>query len=493
MNEENDFIKGNGIFYTGKKLAEKMISLLNINYKKEFTLIEPAVGEGHILSIIVEKFLIENTNKSEHQIASFLETNIVGFDIRDDAINKCIEKLNKIAKKYINRTIKWNIKQFNALNRDELINEFGTYDFVISNPPYVSRHNMDKNTINSLKEKSNFCSKYNFDLYYYFFEIGLDLWNKNGNVVYITPNSYIRAKSGEVMLKYLINNSLIHTIIDYEDEMLFEGAHTYSAITVLSENNKNLTMKDSSGNVISKVNYKVIANENKYKIYSHNFLSEFKEGYLDLGEITDIRNGLASLNDKVFIINENEIIRETKDYLLIRKNNQEFHIETQGLKKVIRASSIHSRKYIIFPYVPVNKNKTTYVQQTELKYYFPNIYNYLNNHLSDAYREKYGIYFGRTQGFTCYEGQKIIIPKVASLENEPFKIVNKGFVLAGLSIKLKREYVATNMNLILEYLNSDEVRKYLNVISKNYAAGYKSISSTDLKKIKIPYSLIVKI
>ncbi|NTQ76849.1 hypothetical protein HQ900_07235, partial [Enterococcus faecium] len=50
MNEENKFIKKNGIFYTDTKLAEKLVKLLKINYTEEFTLIEPAVGEGHILS-----------------------------------------------------------------------------------------------------------------------------------------------------------------------------------------------------------------------------------------------------------------------------------------------------------------------------------------------------------------------------------------------------------------------------------------------------------
>jgi len=493
VNEENDFIKGNGIFYTGKKLAKKMVSLLNINYKRDFTLIEPAVGEGHILSIIVENFFIENTDKSDKQIIEFLENNIVGFDIREDAIKKCIEKLDKISKKYIKRNIKWNIQNFNALDRDQLIEKFGTYDFVISNPPYVSRHNMDKNTIDALKDKSDFCSKYNFDLYYYFFEIGFDLWNRRGKAVYITPNSYIRAKSGEVMMKFLIDSFLINMIIDYEDEMLFEGAHTYSAVTVLSKNNKSLTIKNSSENIISKITYKLLINKNKYKIYSHDFLSEFKEGHVNLEEITEIRNGLATLQDKVFIINEHEIINETEENLLIRKNDQEFQIEIGGLRKVIRASSIHNRKHIIFPYIPKNEYETTYIKNTNIQKNFPNIYKYLSSELSDSYQEKYSIYFGRTQGFTCYDGHKIVIPKVASLENKPFKIVNTGFLLAGLSIKLKREYFGTDINQILEYLNSEEVRTYLNVISKNYAAGYKSISSTDLKKVKIPRELVVKV
>lgn len=34
------------------------------------------------------------------------------------------------------------------------------------------------------------------------------------------------------MMRYLIDNSLVETIIDYKDEMKFEGATTYTAISV---------------------------------------------------------------------------------------------------------------------------------------------------------------------------------------------------------------------------------------------------------------------
>lgn len=490
MTEEHKFIKENGIFYTDKKLAKKMVSLLGIDYKNEFTLIEPAVGEGHILTLIIEKYFIENTDTTIDRQVEFLENNIAGFDIREEAVNECIKKLNKLSEKYINRKIRWNIQKFDALNREDLIEEFGKYDYVISNPPYVSRHNMDDRTITALRENSDFCSKFNFDLYYYFFEIGFDLWNKNGKIVYITPNSYIKARSGEVMMEYLINNSLVETIIDYEDEMKFEGATTYTAITVFSTDNKILRVKNKKGKIMVKVTYTDLVEKYNYMIYSHDFLTEVQEDFVDLGEFTEIRNGLATLHDKVFVINEKEIVKETDKLLLFTKEQKEFSIEMEVLRKVLRVSNIEERKYVIFPYIPTNEAKTTYLQDTEIKKRYKKTYRYLSDKLGKKYQDKYGLYFGRTQGFTCYYDQKIVIPKVASLEESPFKIVGEGFLLSGLSIKLKNKYLGTNLNRILNYLNSDVVRDYLNITSKNYAAGYKSISSTDLKKIKIPRNFI---
>ena len=221
-------------------------------------------------------------------------------------------------------------------------------------------------------------------------------------------------------------------------------------------------------------------------IYSHDFLTEFQEEFIDLGEFAEIRNGLATLQDKVFIVNEKEITGETDNVLMFMKEKKPFSVNKEVLRKVIRVSKIEEIKYVIFPYIFANETKTAYLQDTEIEERYKETYDYLSERLDEKYQDEYGLYFGRTQGFTCYYDQKIVIPKVASLEENPFKIVGEGFLLSGLSIKLKNEYLRTDLNQILDYLNSDVVREYLTIASKNYAAGYKSISSNDLKKIKIP-------
>ncbi|EFX52971.1 hypothetical protein HMPREF9422_0943 [Streptococcus cristatus ATCC 51100] len=116
MGQQN-FLKKNGVYYTSKSLAKTMIDCLNIDYTKEFTIIEPAVGEGHIFYLIVEEFLKKNQNKCREKIKKKLENNFSAFDIREDAIKLCISRLDKLVSKYYNDlSVNWNIYIFDALD-----------------------------------------------------------------------------------------------------------------------------------------------------------------------------------------------------------------------------------------------------------------------------------------------------------------------------------------------------------------------------------------
>lgn len=484
-NNDNQFLKNNGIFYTNEFLAKKMVKLLKIDYSKNFTLLEPAVGEGHILKIVVQQFLENNISKSKFQVKKSLEQNFCAFDIREEAVEKCIENLdNLVSNYYMELNINWNIFTFNALNKQELKEKIGKFDYIISNPPYISRKNMNDEVVKKLRKVSSFCNKFNFDIYYYFFELGIELWNKKGKMVYITPNSYLKARSAEVMLHSFIDNQLLESIVDFEDLLKFEDATTYTAISVFSVNNDLIYLYKDNELLVDKIEYEALNHKQQVYIYDKEFEVSDINDYIELGEVADIKNGLATLNDKVFIIKENEVLNETATTITIRKSEKDYMIEKSGLRVVKRASEIQKTNYVIFPY---NSNN---LRIEDLKQKLPRIYNYLTNVINAEYKKKYKLYFGRTQGMRNYSNTKIIIPKVAHLDESVFKTIDCGFVLSGLSIVFNQEISQNSIKEIVNYLNSKVVLDYLSLVSKNYAAGYKSISSTDLKKIKVPKQIL---
>ena len=481
--EKQNFIKKNGIYYTNKSLAKIMIRSLDIDYTEEFTIIEPAIGEGHIFCLIVEEFLKNNQDKSRENIKKNLETRFSGFDIRDDAIKLCISRLDRLVDKYYKSlSVNWDIYVLDALDFYQKFDKQKKFDYVISNPPYLSRKNMGKDMVKKLRKNSKFCNRFNFDIYYYFFELGLSLWNKKGKISYITPNNYLRARGAETLLQTMISNKYIEKIIDYGDLLNFEDATTYTAVTVISDKNTNLEIVSSNHTKLKNFSYDELHNKEIYYLYDENFIYEGGDSVL-LGEIADIKNGLATLQDSVFIIAEQEIVGRLEDKYLIEKKSKQFLIEKSILRKGVRVSNLDKNYYVIFPYDDRNQKIISLCES------YPCIYDYLRNELSGDFQEKYGIYFGRTQGMLNYGAQKIIIPKVANLEEIPFKQIDSGFVLAGISIVFLKDLSQSSYNKILKYLNSKLVVNYLKRISKNYSSGYKNISTNDLKKIRIPVKL----
>nr|WP_025170257.1 N-6 DNA methylase [Streptococcus pneumoniae] len=319
MRSETRFLKNNGIYYTNNKLANIMIDNLEIDFDGNFTLLELAVGEGHILCLILRRLLYHKQNCDSNKIKDFLENNIYAFDMREDAIKICIDNLNQILWEYFpNLNVRWNVFQMDILEKEKLLNKKHKFDFIISNPPYISRRNLSSETAKYLKANSSFCQKYNFDLYYYFFEVALEFWNRVGNFVFITPNSYLKSRGAEKLLRALVNEKLIEKVIDFQDKLNFEGATTFTAITKLSDNNDEIVIFDSENCILKNIKYETLSRNENVFIFSEHFPT-LNEDAIQLNEIANVRNGLATLQDKVFVIKEGEIIEQNNKEILFQK------------------------------------------------------------------------------------------------------------------------------------------------------------------------------
>lgn len=92
---------------------------------------------------------------------------------------------------------------------------FNKFDYVIGNPPYVRIHNLDASLKNFLKINYNTCTGM-FDLYYGFYELGLQFLNNKGTLLYITPNSFIKNISGKNLRKLMENEINLWYFEDFE-------------------------------------------------------------------------------------------------------------------------------------------------------------------------------------------------------------------------------------------------------------------------------------
>lgn len=95
-----------------------------------------------------------------------------------------------------------------------------SFQIVIGNPPYVSH---DKLTYKAELQKYKTYSAF-ADLYCYFYERSLDIISNDGQVVFITSNSFIKADYGEPLRELIGQKHSVQKIVNIEGSQVFEAA-----------------------------------------------------------------------------------------------------------------------------------------------------------------------------------------------------------------------------------------------------------------------------
>lgn len=218
-------------------------------------ILDPACGSGAFLNQALE-YLIKEHKQLQNDLAlmgdlfssytveeSVLEHNLYGIDINDDAVE--IAKLSlwlRTAQKGRCLT-NLNDKIICANSLLEMPFSENSFDVVIGNPPYVRQEAIkeQKEALSKIYEVANGTA----DLYVYFYELGIRMLKQNGLKGFICSNKFFRAKYGENLREYILKNTVIEQIADFNGVKIFEDATVDSAITILKKqiSNENITFK----------------------------------------------------------------------------------------------------------------------------------------------------------------------------------------------------------------------------------------------------------
>ena len=231
---------------------------------KNIKVLDPACGSGVFL-ITAFEFLLQQTNMIDEKLLDLtgeqdlfsdttryiLENNIFGVDLNRESveITKLSLWLKSANKNKTLTTLENNIKCGNSLIKDKEIakdlvfdweKEFpevfknGGFDIVIGNPPYVRQETIKE--IKPYLEQNYRVYTGVADLYCYFYELGYNLLKDNGYLGFITSNKWFRAKYGEKLREFLLNNTEFYNIVDYNGTKIFEGATVDSNILIFKKN-----------------------------------------------------------------------------------------------------------------------------------------------------------------------------------------------------------------------------------------------------------------
>ena len=243
----------------------------------------------------------------------------------------------------------------------EVFHEKGGFDVVMANPPYVRVDKIPVQQKYQLKKIFKTCvGKY--DLYYLFIEKAINLLKDNGNLVFITPNKYCAATSGNVLRQLILNKMGFCEIISTSKLGVFEEASNYPIISVLQKGKPNAqfivrealgidSLKDSTDNIYNiehvklcqfpKIIIPINVSQNKV-----NIVIKLLEKYSPLREYLSISEGLRippkyeqESEDSFGIVKQYQFSR----WSLVKKGTS---ISQQKLSKVVSGTSSRFKKIL---------------------------------------------------------------------------------------------------------------------------------------------------
>lgn len=154
----------------------------------------------------------------------------------------------------------------------------GGFDIVLGNPPYVRQELLMP--LKPYLSKRFDVYQGSADLFCYFFERGLRLLKDDGRMGYICSRTYLKTNSGKPLRKHLLVHASLEHVIDFDDEQVFEGVTTYTAITTMRKGRPSNDQTISYWNVdeLPNANFRATYHANR-KLFPQTALSESSWGF----------------------------------------------------------------------------------------------------------------------------------------------------------------------------------------------------------------------
>lgn len=498
--------KTNGAFFTPQYIVDFIVT--SLSPQENAKVIDPSCGSGAFLLGII-RYYISTFNKS---VKNIVNENLFGADILEYNIRR--SKLLIILFAIMNGEIV-SENDIHIYTADSLRFKWPyQFDMVVGNPPYVKFQDLDDITRDFLFESYQTTKLGTYNLYFAFFEMGLNLLKNHGKLGYITPNNYFTSLSGEPLRQFFQDNKSIYQIVDFDATKVFD-VQTYTAITFLNkkENNQiqydridrgetpnsflsNISFTPNNYTDLSVKKWRLLCGEERANIQIIENCGH------PLGALMNICVGIATLKDDVYFV---DVISEDDNYYYVKNKTKEFVIEKVITKPLVKISDMKSmsdiennKRRIIFPYKCV-KGKAVPIEEDELKKKYPSCYEYLLS-VKDILdgrgkgKHKYSPFYvyGRTQGLNRY-GARIYTPTFSLKPRFLFDANEEGFFTNGYGLYFKEEGLfdnpitqRANVDVLLKIINSCVMDYYVTKTSVAIEGGYPCYQKNFIERFTIP-------
>ena len=494
-----------GAIYTPQYIRDKIITTcLNektIEQLEQIRIADISCGCGGFL-IDAAIYLHEKTKRSFHEIFS---KNIYGIDIQDYSVERTQILLSLLAlSQGEDKSFNFNILQADTLDfkTKQWNSQYTNFNIIVGNPPYVCSRHVSEQTKSKFKYYE-VCQSGHPDLYLPFFQIATEMLLSDGEIGFITMNSFIRSVNGRAVREYFSLKKLNIYIIDFRGHQIFQGKNTYTNLFFLNKRKQSDCIyytTNETGNLFNNIEYTKIpyAKLDNRKGW---FLNEFDKTCklesvgIPISEYCQSRHGIATLSNKTYIFIP---IKEDKNFYYLKDGNNCIPIEKKICKNVVNSNKLNSDvsfdniiEKLIFPYNIKDNGKTEIINEHTMKTLYPYAYTYLKNkkeilkNRDKGRAESYPIWYayGRTQSLVMPQ-YKLFFPKFANkplhciLRDDIDLMLYNGIAFVSNSIE--------QLHVLKRILESKIFWEYIIRNAKPYASNYYSLSGVDIKNFGIP-------
>lgn len=455
--------KSLGLVFTPEWCAELMVKK---TIEKVGTVCDLACGSGILLETSC-RHLKETSDLSARYI---VENLIYGVDI----CPRNIETTKQVLSKFVENNGE-NIDDisFKLFVGDTLSISLGKkFNYVLGNPPYVRTQDMAEKQKTQLLEDFRVVCQGNFNLYFAFFVKGIDVLEQGGRLVYITPNSYMNSIAARKLRRYISTETTLKEIIDFDTKYVFERAKTFTCITILEKKiptqNAKMTYTLYSPSKSTECSMDILQ-QDKWLFKN----SSCNDG-IRLKDICDIKTGIATLKDKLFVVRKND-----KGNIVAQHNGAFYEIENDITRKYVKISSYSDERdikdnslRIIFPY-EVDAKGLRPLSEQDLLTKYPLCYEYLVSirTLLDERSTKTTPWYayGRHQSLNL-KGQRLYIKTFDSRPNFMMDVDENTLFSNGYALFLKNNRYT--LKQVQEILNTERMNTYIKENSQYMNGGY---------------------
>ena len=499
-----------GGIYTPQYIARFFARFIKDNVTpKQFRNIQsldPACGSGIFLRSLVELQCDPSVDGGRSDVGNAF-THLLGLDVDPSACHATRLSL-ALLHLSLTGTFPDGMQVFNEegvdyfLKHPELRDHF---EVITANPPFIKWDRLTNEMRQSIVSFLGDGAVGKTDAFLALLAVGLGLTKPGGFLLYVVPHSFLLARNAVQMRKRLRDQCSIRIVVDLSQIPVFEGVGSYVILLVLEKRGPHtldqpavvVRCRDSVGEALQDALDGRIGSQAGYTVYQlqqeafdgstwkllspQQFaLTKRLETLPHLGDIADVREGVVTGADAIFIRDAATVSQEGRDIfppLLTDREMSRFAVPSR------------TRKRIFHPFVDGIKLTAEDIERN-----YPETWDYLTQN-ADKLRKRSSVVKGTVEWWAPERSRnprdmlcpKIVAPHLMLVPRFGVDLKGRFIVTRSPVITLKSEALGREALLILcAILNSPIVHGQLTVSAHRYSRGYLMLEPQTLRNIRVP-------